>query len=69
MNAFVSTSATALLISEKRSYQADADSSPERYPNRTTAAARAELETVLLYRHLAVGDLLVLCCLVSRKEK
>jgi hypothetical protein len=30
VNAFVSTSATALLISEKRSYPADADSSPER---------------------------------------
>jgi len=39
VNAFVSTSATALLISEKTSYPAQADSSPERYPNRTIWAA------------------------------
>ena len=39
MNAFVSTSASALLISEKTSHPADADRSPERYPNRTGARA------------------------------
>jgi hypothetical protein len=47
VNAFVSRSASALLISEKTSYPAQADSSPERYPNRTPGVtiARSEAPT------------------------
>ena len=38
----VTTSTTALLISEKTSHPADADNSPDRYPDRTASATRPQ---------------------------